>query len=97
MVEKPHPNIYELIEDIKEEEATTRMKMQLFESESQLPPRRRTVREKERRVQALFDRWNTGAMSTNDFLSAIKGARSYYGVRAMLIAMYQYLGNYSSY
>ncbi len=26
-----------------------------------------------------------------------KGARSYYGARAMLVAMYQYLENYSSY
>ncbi len=26
-----------------------------------------------------------------------KGARSYYGAHAMLVAMYQYLENYSSY
>ena len=32
VVEKPHPNIFELIEVIKKEEATTRMKMSLNES-----------------------------------------------------------------
>ncbi len=48
-----------------------RMKMQLFESGAQLPPIRRRVREKER-VQTLLDRWNTEAMSNNDFVNAIK-------------------------
>ncbi len=27
----------------------------------------------------------------------VKGARAYYGTRAILVAMYQYLQNYSSY
>ena len=45
----PHPYILELITN--KEEATTRMKMQLYESGAKEP---RNVREREQRVQTLF-------------------------------------------
>ena len=44
MVGKPRPNIFELIEVIKKEEATTKMKMHLYESGAKEPPWRRKVR-----------------------------------------------------
>ena len=57
VVGKPHPNIFELIEVIKKKEATTKMKMQMYEKEATQATRRKT-RERERRMQALFDRFN---------------------------------------
>ena len=41
VVGKPHPNIFEWIEVIKKEEATTRMKISLYKSGAKEPPRRR--------------------------------------------------------
>ena len=40
VVGKPHPNIFELIEIIKKEEATAQMKLQICESGATGPPRR---------------------------------------------------------
>ena len=72
VVGKPHPNIFELIEVIKKEEVTTRMKMQQFESGAQEPPRRRKVRERERRIQLLFQRFNGGTISIDEYLESFK-------------------------
>ncbi len=72
VVGKPHPNIYELIDVIKKEDATTRMKLQLCESGARMQPRRMRIREREIRIQTLFSRFRSGALSINDFLEAIK-------------------------
>ena len=72
VVGKPHPNIYELVDVIKREEATTRMKLQLYETGAALPPRRRRYEEKEKRLQALFERFNAGATTLDDYLEAVK-------------------------
>ena len=69
---KSHPNIFELIEIMKKEEATTKMKMQVCESGATGPPRRRRVRERERRIQTLFQRFNGGTISTDEYLEAFK-------------------------
>ena len=55
VVGMPHPNIFELIEVIKKEEATTRMKMSLYESGAKEPPRRRKVREREKNPDSLSE------------------------------------------
>ena len=55
VVGKPHPNVFELIEVIKKEEATTRMKMSLYESGAKEPPRRRKVREREKNPDSLSE------------------------------------------
>ena len=49
-----------------EEEATSKLKLQ--QSGAVLPPRRRKVRERERRLTTLFDRFNNGELSLDDFL-----------------------------
>ena len=72
MVGKSHPNIYEIIDVFKREEAGTKMKMQMLEAGTQQATRRRRVRQKERRIWNLFARFNSGAMSLNDYLEAMK-------------------------
>ena len=72
VVGKSHPNIYEIIDVFKREEASTKMKMQMLEAGTQQAPRRRRVRQKERQIQNLFAQFNSGAMSLNDYLEAMK-------------------------
>ena len=73
MLGKSHPNIYEIIDFVfKREEASTKMKMQMLEAGAQQAPRRRRVRRKERRILNLFAQFNSGAMSLNDYLQAMK-------------------------
>ena len=48
VVGKPHPNIHEIIDVFKREEAlSTKMKIQMLEAGPQQAPRRRRVRQKE--------------------------------------------------
>ena len=54
------------------QEASTKMKMQMVEAGAQQAPRRRRVRQKEKRIQNLFARFKSGAMSLNDYLEAMK-------------------------
>ena len=74
VVGKPHPNVYELVDVIKREEATSKLKLQQYESGVVLPARRRKVRERERRLTTLFDRFDNGDMSTSldDYVKAVK-------------------------
>ena len=72
VVGKPHPNIFELVEVIKKEEATTRMKMQICEAGAAQAPRRRRVRENDRKLRALFDRFNSGNITLCEYLEALK-------------------------
>ena len=71
-VGKAHPNVYKLVNVIKREEATSKLKLQQYESGAVLPARRRKVRERERRLTTLFDRFNNGELSLDDFLEAVK-------------------------
>ena len=50
----------------------SKMKMQMLEAGAQQAPRQRRVRQKERRIQNLFARFNSGAMSLNDYLETMK-------------------------
>ena len=63
VVGKPHPNIYELVIVMKKEEAITQMKMVTFETGATLPPRRRKIKEKEKRIQTLFEHFKRGSCS----------------------------------
>ena len=72
VVGKAHPNVYELVDVINREEATSKLKLQQYESGAVLPARRRKVRERERRLTTLFDRFNNGELSLDDFLKAVK-------------------------
>ena len=69
---KPHPNIYEIINVLKRERASTKMKMQMLETGAQQVLKQRSVKQKERQIQNLFAQFNSGAMSLNDYLEAMK-------------------------
>lgn len=53
VVGKPHLKVYELVNVMKKNEATIRMKMATFESRATLLPRKRKIRGKEKRMQSL--------------------------------------------
>ena len=72
VVGKPHPNLYEIIDVFKREEASTKVKLQILQAGAQQAPRRRKMRQKEQRIQNLFSRLNQGTMSIDDYLEAMK-------------------------
>ena len=71
-VGKPHPNLYEIIDVFKREEASTKVKLQILQAGAQQAPRRRKMRQKEQRIQNLCRRLNQGTMSIDDYLEAMK-------------------------
>ena len=72
VISKPHPNIFAWIEYIQREEAVTKAKIQSFRSGATARPRRRRMKEKEKRIQTLFDRFSAGNTTLNEYLEAIK-------------------------
>ena len=72
VVGKPHPNLYEIIDVFKREEASTKVKLQILQAGAQQAPRRRKMRQKEQRIQNLCRRLNQGTMSIDDYLEAMK-------------------------
>ena len=72
VVSKPHPNLYEIIDVFKREEASTKVKLQILQAGAQQAPRRRKMRQKEQRIQNLFSRLNQGTMSIDVYLEAMK-------------------------
>ena len=71
-VGKPHPNVYELVEVTKREESITTMKVQQLLASASLAPRRRHLREKETRLQSLFQRFELRTISIDDYLETVK-------------------------
>ena len=72
VVGKAHPNIYELVEVIKKEEALTTMRVQQIVAGASQPPRRRKVRDRDRKIQTLFQRLELGTVTLDNYLDSIK-------------------------
>ena len=72
VVGKAHPNVYELVEVIKREDSIATMKIQQLAVGGTQAPRRRKIRERERRLQTLFQRLELGSISLDEYLDAIK-------------------------
>ena len=56
---------------IQREEAVTKAKIQSFRSGATARQWRHCMKEKEKKIQTLFERFNTGGMSLNEYLAAI--------------------------
>ena len=50
----------------------TKAKLANFRSGATVRPRRRRMQEKEKRIQRLFDRFNGGTITLEDYIDAIK-------------------------
>ena len=50
----------------------TKAKLANFRSGATVCPRRRRMQEKEKRIQRLFDRFNGGTITLEDYIDAIK-------------------------
>ena len=72
VISKHHPNIFSWIEYIKREETVSKAKIQNFSSGATARPRRRRMKEKEKRIQTLFERFNAGGMTLEEYLTAIR-------------------------
>ena len=72
IISKPHSNIFAWIKFIQREESETKAKIQSYRTGATSRQRRRRVKEKEKRIQTLFDRFNAGNISLEEYLGAIK-------------------------
>ena len=72
VIGKAHPNIYELVEVFKKEESLTTMRVQQLVAGASQAPRRRKVRDRERKLQTLFQRLELGTISIDDYLESVK-------------------------
>ena len=72
IISKPHPNIFSWIEYIQREETVSKTKIQNFSSGATALSRRRRMKVKEKRIQTLFDRFNAGDMTVEEYLASIK-------------------------
>ena len=72
IISKPHPNIFSWIEFMQREEAVTKAKIQSFRAGATVRQRRRRMKEKEKRIQTLFERFDGGEISLDEYLGVIK-------------------------
>ena len=72
VVGKAHPNLYEIIEVMKKEQATSEIKLQQLEMGGRAPHRKKRFVEKDKRILTLFERFKNGEYSLSDYLDAIK-------------------------
>ena len=69
IVGKAHPNILEVFEVMKKEQASSEMKLEQLElGRSRAPPRKKRFIEKDKRISALFERFKEGQYSLSDYL-----------------------------
>ena len=69
IVGKAHPNIFEVFEVMKKEQASSEMKLEQLElGRGRAPPQKKKFIEKNKRISALFERFKEGQYSLSDFL-----------------------------
>ena len=71
IIKKPHPNIYEIVDVFKREQATVEVTMLLLETGGNLPPRKKKYCEQHKRIESLKKRMNEGTISIAEFVTAI--------------------------
>ena len=71
IVKKPHPNIYELIDVFRSEEAATNVTISQLTTGANPPPCKKKYTAIDSRVEKLKDRMHNGQVSINDYIAAI--------------------------
>ena len=71
IVKKPHPNIYELIDVFKREQAASEVTLQQLETGANPPPWKKKYRQLEQRVERIKEKMSAGQMSISKYLDAI--------------------------
>ena len=72
MVGKAHPNVFEVFEVMRKEQASSEMKLEQLELGDRAPPRKKRCIEKDNWISALFQRFKDGQYSLSNYLDAIK-------------------------
>ena len=72
IISKPHPNIFAWIKFVQREESVTKAKIQSYRTGATSCQRRCRVKEKENMMQTLFDHFNAGNISLEEYLGAIQ-------------------------
>ena len=72
VVGQANPNIFEVFEVMRKEQASSEMKLEQLELGGRAPPRKERCIEKDNRISALFQRFKDGQYSLSNYLDAIK-------------------------
>ena len=81
MVGKSHPNIFEIIDVMRKEQAITEMK---FEAGAMQPSRKRRYVKRDERGSTLFERFQNGQCNLADYLAAVRHQTGLYGTIIMV-------------
>ena len=68
IVGKAYPNVFEVFEVMKKEQASSEMKLEQLELGGRAPPRKKRFIEKDKRISALLERFKEGQYSLSDYL-----------------------------
>ena len=66
---KPHPNIFEIVDVINREQATTEMKLKHYAGATQPPRKKRYIRRDEK-ICKLFERFQNGESSLAEYIAS---------------------------
>jgi len=71
---KVHPNIFEIVDVLKKEQACTEMKTEQFESGATQPAQKKRYVDRERRIRTrpLFDRFQNGEYNLADCIASVR-------------------------
>lgn len=72
IVDKPHPNIFEIVDVIKREQATMEMKWEQYAAGATQPPRKKRYVQRDEKIRKLFERFQNGESSLAEYLSSVR-------------------------
>ena len=72
IVGKPHPNIFEIVDVIKKEQATTEMKLEQFAAGATQPPLKKRYIQWDEKICKLFERFQNGESSLAEYLASVR-------------------------
>ena len=67
-----HPNIFEIVDAMKKDQACTEMKMKQFELGATQPAQKKRYVDRKGRIRTLFDRFQNGEYSLADHIASVR-------------------------
>ena len=72
IVGKPHPNIFELVDVMRREQATTEMKLEQYATGATQLPRKRRYIQRDENIRTLFEHFQNGEASLAEYVASVR-------------------------